>query len=200
MYYISKLFKKLRLKAVKNSILSNSSKIHSGSLFVNSSISRYSYCGYDCNFINTDIGSFCSIASNVTCGSASHPIHFVSTSPCFLSHKSCIKKKFSKFDYLPVIRTTIDSDVWIGDGVFIKAGVEVGVGAVIGMGSVVTKDVPPYSIVAGNPASIIRKRFSEEMIEKLLQSKWWDLPEDKLEKLAFYFDKPDDFLKNLSRL
>jgi virginiamycin A acetyltransferase len=70
----------------------------------------------------------------------------------------------------------IGNDVWIGHEVLILSGITVGDGSVIGARSVVTKDVPPYSIVAGNPASIIRLRFDEEIVEKLLKIKWWNYP------------------------
>ena len=69
--------------------------------------------------------------------------------------------------------TVIENDVWIAANVCIKQGVTIGTGAVVGAGSVVTKDVPPYAIVAGVPARIIRYRFNEETIQKLLDSQWW---------------------------
>lgn len=71
----------------------------------------------------------------------------------------------------------IGNDVWIGDHAVIVSGVTVGDGAVIGAGAVVTKDVPPYAIVGGIPAHIIRKRFSDAIIEDLLEIKWWDYEE-----------------------
>ena len=85
--------------------------------------------------------------------------------------------------------------MWIGDGVYIKPGVRIGNGSVIGMGSIVTKDVLPYTIVAGNPAKIIRKRFSEDIVERLLKSEWWNLPSDVLEKAAEEIKNPIEFLR-----
>ena len=87
--------------------------------------------------------------------------------------------------------------MWIGDGAFIKQGVNVGVGAVIGMGSVVTKDVPPYAIVAGNPAHVIRKRFSDDIISRLLESRWWEKSDKELESLAADIKDPESFLNKM---
>lgn len=195
-YLINKFFKKSRFSAVKNSKISPLAKVHSGCLIVNSSMDRYSYCGYDCNILNSKIGSFCSIGGKVSMGGYSHPVHFVSTSPAFLSHRDSVTKKFANFDYLPVNLTTIGNDVWIGEGAFIKAGVKIGDGAIVGMGSIVTKDVEPYAIVAGNPARLIRKRFSDDIISGLLELKWWDFPEEELRSCGDYFSDPKALLKH----
>lgn len=195
-YFLNKLMKKLRLSAVVGTFVDESSKIESGSSVVNSNFDRHSFCGYDCNIINADVGSFCSIAGRVSIGGVAHPVHFVSTSPVFLSHRDSVKAKFSKHDYLPEIRTRIGSDVWIGEGAFIKAGVTVGVGAVIGMGSVVTKDVPAYAIVAGNPARLIRYRFQQETIDALLALSWWEMPDEEISKIGHLFNDPNALLKS----
>jgi len=194
-YYLNKAIKKMRLSSIKNSIIDDSSRVESGTSVVNSSMARYSFCGYDCTIINTEIGAFCSIASNVKIGGVAHPVHFVSTSPVFLSHKDSIKGKFARHDYLPMVKTTIGHDVWIGEGAFIKAGVCIGTGAVVGMGAVVTKDVPPYAIVAGNPARVIRNRFSDEMIQSLLATTWWDNSDAELVRLGACINDPEEFIK-----
>jgi carbonic anhydrase/acetyltransferase-like protein (isoleucine patch superfamily) len=80
----------------------------------------------------------------------------------------------------------------------IKQGVTVGHGSIIGMGSVVTKDVPPYAIVAGNPARVIRYRFDQAIIKLLLQSQWWDLEVSQLRILAPSFTNVDSFLSKIS--
>lgn len=84
-----------------------------------------------------------------------------------------------------------------GGGVFIKQGITIGNGAVIGMGAVVTKSVPPYAIVAGNPAKIIRMRFDEELICKIENTKWWLMSDDELERLSDYITNPEAFCKIL---
>lgn len=197
-FVINKFLKKLRLYSVRNTQIGKYVKINSGTQIINSLINDYSYCGYDCNFINVKIGKFCCISDNVIIGGASHPMHFVSMSSVFLSHKDSSQIKLGNLDYLPKLETFIGNDVWIGNRVIIKSGITIGTGAVIGTGSVVTKNVPPYAIVAGNPAKIIRYRFDENIILQLLESKWWDLSEDRLKKLSTHFDDPINFLKELN--
>lgn len=199
-YIFHKIVKKLRLSAIKNSKIHKSARVESGSSFINSTMDRYSYCGYDCNIYNAEIGAFCSIAGHVIIGGATHPMHFVSTSPVFLSHKGSVKKKFARFDYLPSYKTIIESDVWIGEGAFLKAGVKIGVGSVIGMNSVVTKNVEPYTIVGGNPAKTIRKRFNEKIIEELLKTQWWNLSDTELQKHGEYFDNPELLILKMNNL
>lgn len=193
-YLLSRSMKRLRPAAVRNSEIHITSKIEPGSQVVGSKFGRHSYCGYDCVFLNTSIGSFCSISDNVVIGGSNHPMHFVSTSPVFLSHRDSVKAKFSKFEYLDLPRTSIGNDVWIGHSAFVRAGVNIGHGAVVAMGSVVTKDVPPYTIVGGNPARILRLRFSEDICDRLLLTQWWDFPDEDLCKWAGLFDSPEMFL------
>ena len=126
-----------------------------------------------------------------------HPVDWVSMSPVFYSGRDSVRKKFSQFDRPADKTTNIGSDVWIGDGAIIKQGVNIGVGAVIGMGSIVTKDVPPYTIVAGNPAHPIRKRFSDDVISRLLESRWWEKSDKELESLAADIKDPEAFLNKL---
>lgn len=199
-YLYGKFFKKyIRGKCVINSIIHRTAKVNSGSNIVNSNIGRYSYTCYDDEIVNCEIGQFCSISDEVMIGGAEHPMEWVSTSPVFQNVKhSGPKKKFAKFNYEGVKRTFIGNDVWIGKKVIIKAGVKIGDGAVIGAGSVVTKDVPPYAVVAGVPAKVIKYRFDENIISNLLQSRWWDLPDDQLQKHAHLINQPEAFIKNIN--
>ena len=198
-YLISKLIKKSRLSSVKNSSIHSSSKIESGTLFVNSSMNKHSFCGYDNEIINTKIGSFCSIGNHVKIGGGEHPYSWVSTSPVFYKGRDSVKAKFSEFDRDEIRTTFIGNDVWIGQNSLIKQGIKIGHGAIIGMGSVVTKDVEPYSIVAGVPAKKIKLRFSEDLISKLIKSKWWDLKEDELTKAAENIKNPIKFLESINK-
>ena len=100
----------------------------------------------------------------------------------------------------PYKRVKVGNDVWIGTKVIVMGGVTIGDGAVIGAGSIVTKDVPPYAIVAGVPAKIIRYRFSEEIVKELQNIKWWNLPEDILKENISLFQKDEILVSDLEQL
>lgn len=167
-YYLSKLLKKLRLSAVSGSKVDINSKVESGTSFINSSMGRHSFCGYDCDIFHADIGSFTSIASGVILGGARHPMEWLGMSPVFYKGRDSIKTKFVEFELPPPKRVTIGNDVWIGRNAIVLPGVSVCDGAVVGAGAVVTKDVPPYAVVAGNPARVIKYRFDEVLIAELM--------------------------------
>lgn len=155
-----------------------------GVRFYGSSIGRYSYVTRNCLIQNTEIGSFCSISEDCILGLPGHPVDMVSTSPVFLKGRNYLKKNFASIPYSESVKTVIGSDVWIGARAMVKGGVTIGHGAVIGAGAMVTKDVPPYAIVAGMPAKLIRYRFPEEDISRLLESRWWELSEEELSQKA----------------
>jgi virginiamycin A acetyltransferase len=129
------------------------------------------------------IGKFCMIASGVTfiMNGANHLTDAISTYP-FAIFGNGWEGAMDGKSYPTKGDTVIGNDVWIGYHVTIMAGVRVGDGAVIAANSAVTKDVAPYSIVGGNPAKEIRKRFSEQQIKELLDLKWWDWDEEKITK------------------
>jgi acetyltransferase-like isoleucine patch superfamily enzyme len=198
--YWSKIIKKLRGKSIFNSVIHTSSRVQSGSQIFNSKIGKYSFCGYDCEIIHCNIGSFCSIANNVKIGGAMHPMDWVSMSPAFYEGKNTgIKAKFFEHTRELYQTTTIGNDVWIGQNALIKQGITIGNGAVIGMGSIVTKNVAPYSVVAGVPAKEIKKRFNEDVIKELLKSEWWNFSNEELKKFAPYFNNPYAFLKEIGK-
>ena len=115
----------------------------------------------------------------------------VSTSSIFTGKRNGTGIKWTeknKFDEFREI--TIGNDVWIGQRVMIMGGVTVGDGAVIGAGAIVTKDVPPYAVVAGVPSKIIRYRFSDETIQTIKSLNWWNTPDDELKMKIELFQKP----------
>ena len=193
-YLWYKVIKKIQGTGLVNSSVHKTSKIEPGTHFVNSTMDAYSFCGYDCEIINADIKKYCSIASCVKLGGAKHPIEWVGTSPVFYVGRDSVSKKYSEYDREKTKRIKVGNDVWIGIGAIIKSGVTIGDGAVIGAGAVVTKDVRPYEIVAGNPAKHIRFRFDEEIINELLELRWWDFPEDKISVLAEFVREPKRFI------
>lgn len=199
-YLWAKLFKKIQGVAIKNSYIHYTSKIQSGSHIENTNFNKYSYCGYNCQIINCDIGSFSSIANNVVIGGSEHPTHWVSTSPIFYKGaRNSLKMKFSKHKRPDPLKTFIGNDVWIGERVLVKSGVTIADGAVVGMGSVVTKDVEAYSVVAGNPAKTIIMRFDHDTITFLLESKWWDCEESKHKEQVKLFNNDNEFKRLLSQ-
>ena len=133
--------------------------------------------------LGVTIGRYCSISNNVLIGATMHQQSWGSTSPFVYDPLS--KPNSSRKNWLIYKNTEIGNDVWIGAHVVIKTGVKIGDGAIIGSGAIVTKDVPPYAVVVGVPAKIIRFRFNNEIINKLLNLKWWNLPKEKIINLPF---------------
>ena len=115
-------------------------------------------------------------------------------SPVFYAGRDSVKAKFSQHELKAPGRVFIGHDVWVGRSAIVLPGVTVGHGAVIGAGSVVTKDVPPYAIVAGNPAKLIRFRFDQDTVGKLMLIQWWDWPDGRLCDLGAVFNDIDKFL------
>lgn len=183
----------------KDSLIGKNTVLFNNVFLQNVQVDDYSYIQSSSVLINTKVAKFCSIASNVQIGLPEHPLHMVSTSPIFYDNTQPLpfffadKKRFES----DIKVTIVNDDVWIGYGAIIKSGVNIGVGAVVGAGAVVTKNVEPYSIVAGVPAKHIRYRFEKDIREKLLASKWWTFDENRLEKLVLCFDSPEIFIKEL---
>lgn len=160
---------------IHDSVLGYMNIIYNNVTIINSRLDDYSYVGSNSKIMNADIGKFCSIASDVLIGLGKHPTYLKSTHPGFYSQK--VNYGFEKeydINYSEYKRIYVGHDVWIGTRAIILDGVNIGIGAIIAAGAVVTKDVPPYAIVAGVPAKIIKYRLDKSEASKMLESRWWE--------------------------
>jgi len=148
----------------------------------NARIGRYTYISSHTDVEGAVIGKFCSISDHCRIGMGGHNLRTVSTSPIFTEKNNAIQTQWVDHNsYAPEDKLAVlGNDVWVGSHALINGGVTIGDGAVIGAGAVVIKDVPPYAVVGGVPAKVIKYRFSEDVIERLLKLKWWDFNDEVL--------------------
>lgn len=170
------------------------------STLLESTFGDYSYAAGPVSIVYADVGKFCSIASQVRINPGNHPMQRV-TQHHFTYRRS--QYGFGEddqefFDWRRAHRCQIGHDVWIGHGSIIMPGVKVGIGSVVGAGAVVTKEVSPYTIVAGVPAKPIRQRFSAEITEKLLQIAWWEWEHETIKARFDSLLNIDDFIEKYS--
>lgn len=159
-----------------NTIFGHHNIVYNNTLLINVKVDDYTYIGGESKIQNTSIGKFCSLGPELRIGLGRHPIHLKSTFPGFYSDNHGyygVDKEYNNEEssYLPV---KIGNDVWIGTRAMILDGVTIGDGAIVAAGAVVTKDVPPYAIVGGVPAKIIKYRFDKHEIGRMLETKWWN--------------------------
>lgn len=205
--YIKGWFKHLFNKNISNlSLVHENCKISKhGVVYMQSRISDvtlgdYSYIGRGTIIHNATIGKFCSISDFCVIGLPGHSINTISSSPIFSFIKNGTKNSWvSKNMPEEEIDVKIGNDVWIGYGAMIPTNVKIGDGAVVGAGAVVVKDVPPYAIVGGVPARVIRYRFSQEIVDQLMTLRFWELPEEEIKKNLDLFQKTDLSVEDLKK-
>lgn len=188
---------------IRNTSFEGLNKTFGNCVFTGSAIGRGTYVGENSRIHHARIGRYCSVSANFACGFGTHPARFVSTHPAFYLARSALKFSFVKTDAFDPYQyvedqylVVIGNDVWIGYNVTILDHVKVGDGAILAAGSTVTRDVAPYTIVAGTPAREIGRRFNDGQIQKLAELKWWDKPADWLAQNAHLFTD----INNLPRL
>jgi phosphonate metabolism protein (transferase hexapeptide repeat family) len=169
--------------AITDSHFEAYTEVGQGSRVAYSSFGAYSYCDRMCDIANAEIGKFSNIASFVRIGATDHPLdraslhHFLYRSASYWEdaedHAEWFEKRRAR-------RATIGHDTWIGHNAQIKPEITIGTGAVVASGAVVTKDVAPYTIVAGVPAAPVRQRLKADLADRMMALAWWDWPHDQL--------------------
>ncbi|MFI5011164.1 MAG: DapH/DapD/GlmU-related protein [Hyphomicrobiales bacterium] len=162
---------------VKASTLGRYTEVGARTKLLECALGDYSYIVNDGDMAYTTAGKFCSIAAMTRINPGNHPMrrasqaHFTYRASAYFDGEEDEDQFFAWRRSYPV---SIGNDVWIGHGAIVLPGRKIGDGAVIAAGAIVTKDVAPYTIVAGNPARLVKRRFPEEIAPRLIRLAWWD--------------------------
>lgn len=203
---LDRLFGKFRIVkcSIKGTRFEGANRVGKRSVLDNSTIGYGTYIDRDSMLCNCMVGKYCSVSGNVHVVQGVHPISdWVTTHPAFysLNGQSGVvytdKDEFDEYKYADesMHEAVIGNDVWIGYGAIILSGVTIGNGAVIAAGAVVTEDVPPYAIVGGVPAKVIRYRFESDEIEFLQKFEWWDKDKEWIRSNSKSFKNIKQFME-----
>lgn len=164
-------------------------------------VGRYSRIRKNCHIAYADIGNFTVISRNVIVCPGAHPMNYLTPHSIFYkSDWGWHEKDWRKdIDFTWEQRVSIGNEVWIGLNSIIMEGVTIGDGAIVATGSIVTKDVPPFAVVGGIPAKVIKYRFPQEMIDRLLEIQWWNLPDEEISNVIDLFHTKNPTLEDLNK-
>ncbi len=208
-YFQKNVYVSLRAKIGKGVKLEGKNFVGQRTTLDNVKVGVGTYIGDNNLLINCKIGKFCSLARYIQIIDGRHPSSiFVSTHPSFFTYgHQCGFSYVDQIKFEEHSTTSFDgsycveigNDVWIGTNVAILEGVKVGDGAILAAGSLVNKDVPPYAIVGGVPAKVIKYRFSEEEIKWLMELQWWNKDERWIQEHAEAFESVKKLQKKLEK-
>ena len=202
-------FKKLTYKRVDfgtlwdtKSSFTKFTHILRGARLNNAHIGKYSRVGVNCKLTNVTVGNFSCIGADCVVGVGQHPTNYLTYHSIFYKqgnwgwHDDWIKypKGFQEQAHI-----TIGNNVWIGQKVVIMDGVTIGDNSIVATGAIVTKDVPPYSIVGGVPAKVIKTLFNDDMRKRLDEIQWWNLEDNEITKVIDLFHIPNPSIEDLNK-
>ena len=162
---------------------------------------RYTRIGDGVKVTNAELGNFAVLSKDTVIGTGAHPTNYITPHSIFYKkgawpwHDDWI----APIEFNKKRRITIGNDVWIGRRCMVLDGVTIGDGAIIAAGAVVTKDIPPYAIAGGVPAKVIKYRFPQEVIDRLLEIRWWDLSDEEIKGVLDFFHTPNPTMEDLNR-
>lgn len=182
-----------------NSKLGIYNKIYDNSRIIDSTIGDYSYCNGNNNITYSEIGKFVAIASGVRINPSNHPTYSRVSQHnftyCSKQYDLAEEDDLTVEEWRKSDKVIIGNDVWIGHNATVLPGVRIGNGAVIACGAVVTKDVEPYTVVGGVPAKVIKKRFPDDVIEKINKTEWWNWTHEELKERLEDFKDIERFIE-----
>lgn len=183
------------------STFSDYSHILKGAKLSNTQIGKYSRVGVNCKLNNVTMGNFSVVAGDSILGVGQHPTNYLTYHSIFYKkgnwgwHDDWVKYPEGFKEMAPI---SIGNNVWVGRNVIVMGGVKIGDNSIVATGAVVTKDVPPFSIVGGVPAKVIKTLFTEEVRERLQQIQWWNLPDEEITKVIDLFHIPNPTLEDIN--